>query len=144
MSFSANKQRCGFPFTSIFFILQLGCMWASFTTRPNDPSSLEASILKKMETWEHITIYHNKIRASVYISQHEVLPIHFSSPFEREHKRSTWRMVKFSSSLGFRIIYHIAPILNNKISFANWTLCKYTTSWKNFNVDQMIVCVIIY
>lgn len=49
MSSTANKQRCGCPFTSVLFILQFGLLCSSLARRPNDSSSLEASMLKK--TW---------------------------------------------------------------------------------------------
>lgn len=85
LSIKANKQRCMFPFTSVFLILQFGCLWSSLTSCTNYPSSLEDAILDR---WKHERRGYTNITIQ-HITTKLILPLCFPSPLERKHKCST-------------------------------------------------------
>ena len=65
MSLIANRHKCGIPSTSIFFIRQLGPLCWSLRSRPNDSSSLEASMLRWRKKVLRVNPFHiNTCRSS--------------------------------------------------------------------------------
>lgn len=137
MSFRAKRHKCGLPSTSICFILQFGCLCSSFTRRPNESSSLEASILrmdKKMRKRKIKTILveNNVSPGPIQNSTFNVFPLPCSVTLLNGRH---WLCSLISNSTIYRM--YIKECTRDKDAILNLTTMFSLSTWRERKMQHM-------